>query len=222
MKATKKEIINKWKISLIELDAYSNTKFYKVLEPCIIGVELINIRNTTYKPYFVLYPLWEQTIKDCFNKPLLFHGFYSNKHIELKFSYENENIDYNKTINKIKNDTLISFSGDIKLNIMEEAINKYLQFPIIIAQGKHQILNTYYLMFYVNLFKENYKNAELIFSQLSEFKNEKLMIPPYNNMTSWLSSLEENLDNNYALIFDSYNNNIRHNKVKKLTFSEII
>lgn len=61
------------------LTPLSKNQFYNLLGCVIVGWKLISMPNKSeYKPYFVVYPLWEDSLAKCMNSPLLLMSLKTN------------------------------------------------------------------------------------------------------------------------------------------------
>ena len=72
-KVVKKKVIENWQNAFPQLTMYTQNKLYKVVDPCVLGIELVETPYTeSYSPYFVIYPIWK---KDChYHSKEIFHS----------------------------------------------------------------------------------------------------------------------------------------------------
>ena len=65
-----------------------------------VGWELISMPNKSeYKPYFVVYPLWENSLAKCMNSPLLLMSLKKwCRHVVLTYDIEQKVASKNKKI----------------------------------------------------------------------------------------------------------------------------
>ena len=65
------QLKNEW-IKHYGLTALSTSKYYKVIGCFIVGFEQIKTQGEI-QPHFMIYPLWESNVKNCFITPLVLH-----------------------------------------------------------------------------------------------------------------------------------------------------
>lgn len=84
----KSKVHNDWLQAFPELTAYNKNRFYKISNPVIWGIDLIKLpREEVYRPYFVIYPLWEKDIKVCMNMPYKLIALRNKKGLQFDIPY---------------------------------------------------------------------------------------------------------------------------------------
>ncbi len=126
----KKQISKDWLDAFPELRPYSTNRFYKILGPIIIGIELVKLpRVEQYRPHFTVYSLCGNKIgndlKSCMSGPMVLEQFFDNKGLQFSIPYK-EHINYFPEAKKAaRKQLLISTEGDISL---EKAFNSLKEF----------------------------------------------------------------------------------------------
>lgn len=112
--------------TLPKLKKFSQNKYYIILEPLLIGIELIKIpRSDNYRPHFVCYPLWKENLKNCFKKPLMLTEFHDMKGFQLSITFSNSNFNFNDIFQIIKQQIPIPFDKSISLKTFFLALDNY-------------------------------------------------------------------------------------------------
>ncbi|GAA0882182.1 hypothetical protein GCM10009120_07790 [Sphingobacterium siyangense subsp. cladoniae] len=130
---TKKRIAEDWLHSFPQLSRYQANKFYKIIGPVVIGVELIKLpRTEEYRPHYVMYPLWRANLKQCLDAPIILSEFKNNKNLQYNIPYESNHKDFQDAIFQAKSQrpTLISDRisyKEILSEIKHYAENSYLK-----------------------------------------------------------------------------------------------
>ena len=75
---------NEW-INRYDLTAVTQSKYYKIVGCFAIGFELMKIHGKI-KPYFVIYPLWLEDVKECFGFSFLYHCIEDTKGLNYSLS----------------------------------------------------------------------------------------------------------------------------------------
>jgi hypothetical protein len=75
---------NEW-INRNDLTAVTQSKYYKIVGCFAIGFELMKIRGKI-QPYFVIYPLWLEDVKECFGFSFLYHCIEDTKGLNYSLS----------------------------------------------------------------------------------------------------------------------------------------
>lgn len=137
-KTLKKKVIADWQNAFPQLSMYAQNKFYKVVGPCVLGIELIKSPHVeSYSPYFVLYPLWGNRmgidIKACLESPIILRDFKNEKGYQFNIPYEMHSAFFDDVVDCVKNQTPLPFEGNITLKQIAEAIEDSSQKPPLSA-----------------------------------------------------------------------------------------
>src|SRR5919109_893840 len=91
-KAIKKKVASDWQTAFPQLAAFAQDKFYKIIGPLVVGIELINIQRIEgYRPHFMIYPLWGNNrghdLKACLDAPAVYSAIRNRKGLQLDIPY---------------------------------------------------------------------------------------------------------------------------------------
>ena len=112
------EIIKDWS-SLGYFRRFTPQKYYAVCGCFIIGFELSTVRcEGFYRTYFVMYPLWEKTVKECFRYPYIFKCIDNKNGLDLEIPFKDHHVHFIKSIADIKRDLSFLFRGDLSAKEM--------------------------------------------------------------------------------------------------------
>lgn len=197
---------NEW-INRYGLTAVTQSKYYKIVGCFAIGFELMKIHGKI-KPYFVIYPLWLEDVKECFGFSFLYHciedskGLYYSLPISQMLEKKEEifqnaelylNLDLKKNIHK-----------DSLLKVIDTHSNKRYYVP---SDQSAIIKMKVYMATFLNdesLFEQaitdmeeayaNFKSTfEEYYGKLDDCKNK--LISVFSNRQAVLDKIEENIAN---------------------------
>lgn len=196
---------NEW-VKRFDLTAVTQSKYYKIVGCFAIGFELWKIRGEI-QPHFVIYPLWEEDVKECFWGPFLYHHIRDSKGLpyylsisqmlekkeEIFLNAENYlNFDMKKNIHK--NDLLrfldlylerydIPFDQTIVIE-MKTRMATFLNDESLFEQAITDMDEAY----------ANFKSIfEEYYGKLDDCKNN--LISVFSNRQAVLDKIEENIAN---------------------------
>lgn len=133
-KAIKKKVIGDWQNSFPQLTLYSQNKLYKVVDCCIVGIELIKSPNTeNYSPYFVIYPIWKKDVKACLDYPIFLKQFKNKKGFQYDIPYEKHGVFFDDVLDGVGEQLPLSFEGDISFEEVLAAIDENSKIPPLSA-----------------------------------------------------------------------------------------
>jgi hypothetical protein len=137
-KEIKKKVIEDWQNAFPQLTIYSQNKLYKIVGPCILGIELIKSPHTeSYSPYFVIYSLWGNrmgnNIKACLAGPMLLKDFKNKKGFQYDIPYEKHSVFFDDVLDSVKKQTPLPFEGNISFKEIETAIDVSSKTPPLSA-----------------------------------------------------------------------------------------
>lgn len=133
-KEVKKKVIEEWLSAFPQLSAFNQNKLYKVVGPCLIGIELIKSPFTeNYSPYFVIYPLWKKDVRTSLDYPILLKDFKDKRGFQYDIPYERHSAFFTDVIESVKNQTPLSFDRNISLKEIVYVIDQYSKTPPLSA-----------------------------------------------------------------------------------------
>lgn len=133
-KTIKKKVTEEWLTVFSQLSAFNQNKLYKVVSPCLIGIELIKSPYTeNYSPYFVIYPLWKKDVKTSLDYPILLKDFKNKKGFQYDIPYEKHSIFFNDVTDSVNKQTPLPFEGNISFKKLMSVLDEYSKTPPLSA-----------------------------------------------------------------------------------------
>lgn len=196
---------NEW-INRYGLTAVTQSKYYKIVGCFAIGFELMKIHGKIY-PYFVIYPLWLEDVKECFGFSFLYHCIEDSKglYYSLPISQMLEKKE------EIFQNAELYLNLDLKKNIHKDnllkVIDTYSKKRYYASDQSSIIEMKVYMATFLNdesLFEqaitdmeEAYANFKSTFEEyhgkLDDCKNK--LISVFSNRQAVLDKIEENIAN---------------------------
>jgi hypothetical protein len=227
LKEIKRKISEEWRQAFPDLSMYSPNKFYKIVGPIIIGLELIKLPWTDeYRPYFVVYSLWGNrtgsNISACLSSPIILRQYYNKKGLQFNIPYAKHTNYFNEVLEKIKQQTPLSFYGDISLKALFGVIDDYTKTsPLSAAPNSYLQAALQKSKLEIALYF-GVEKAQNIFEQISKRKWDSNHFKAFGiDVNDWLKSLEKKVNNRNELI-SQITINQQDKKISKLKRSELI
>jgi len=137
-KEIKKRVAMDWQSAFPQLSLYAQDKLYKIVGLIIVGMELIKLPKTEeYRPHFVMYSLGGNrlgnNLKACLSGPIMLKEYYSKKGLQFSINYGKHGSIFNEVVDCVKEQTLISFEGDILLKKLLAILDEYSKIPPLSA-----------------------------------------------------------------------------------------
>ena len=108
-KKAKKSVIEDWRKSFPYLTSYAANKFYKLVGPVLIGLDVIKLpMSEEYRPHFVIYPLWRRDIRTCLDTPIIMKEFHDKKGFQYSISYDRHSVFFAEVLEAIMKQTPLS------------------------------------------------------------------------------------------------------------------
>lgn len=223
-KNVKQKITEDWQNAFPRLVKYSQNKYYKILGPMIVGIELIKLpRLESYRPYFVCYPLWRENLKACFDAPIILKEFYDKKGIQFSIPYKKHNIFFSDVLNTIKKQMPLSLEGNVYLKNIILAIDEYSKVPPLNAAP------TSYLQarlqeskLEIVLYSGNEEYIQRVLNQILKSNWDVNHFGVWKiDVNQWLDKMKDKI-NNRAKLLSHIKLNKQEKKLAKLVDSDII
>ncbi|MDR7130956.1 hypothetical protein J2X69_003315 [Algoriphagus sp. 4150] len=129
-KTVKKKVTEEWLNVFCQFSEFHQNKLYKVIEPCLVGIELIKSPFTeTYSPYFVIYPLWKKDVKANLEYPILLKDFKNEKGFQLDISFENHSAFFKDVIECVKLQIPLALDGSVSFTKLMSVLDDYSKSP---------------------------------------------------------------------------------------------
>lgn len=221
----KKEIANDYLNHFNGLSHYSKTLLLNILGPFIIGLELAPSPHSenSFKPYFVCYSLFENSLKECLNSNLLLLTVLRlNKNIEYsKILYDINSKDYIESILSIKEQFNSFIDNNVSCDFFLNTLDFWLKKERILPMDDIKIyVIKYSIALYLN-------DVTLIQRVLNDIHKKKKKWPSiyfawkYGSLDGWIQYLENYSGNRESFMFRIQENR-KEKKIMKLKVSEII
>jgi len=131
---TKKEVAKEWLNAFPHLSTFNLNKLYKVVGPCLMGIELIKSPFTVnYSPHFVMYPLWKRDLLTSLEYPILLMDFKNEKGFQCDIPYEKHSASFSDVMLKLKEQMPLSLDRNVSLDELVTVIIKHSQTPPLSA-----------------------------------------------------------------------------------------
>lgn len=192
-KSTKQNVTADWLAAFPQLTPYARDKFYKVLGPLVVGLELIKLpASERYRPHFVMYPLWGKDPKQSLDVPILLREFYDRKQFQYNIPYYNHGVPFADVLTAIQAQAPISFDGDISLGKLFEVYDDQSKRPPLHASPNSYLQG--------HLRESKLKTALFIDAQIAEKVFHEIKTIDWNvsnfkwfgiDVPGWLDSMQE-------------------------------
>jgi len=128
---SKSKVIKYWLENFPGLSKFTGTKLYINIGPIICGIEIVNLpRVKEYRPHFVLYPLYRNTMKECLEYPELMFEIENNvgpgKHNQYNLAFEVESDSAKAVIEDAKNGIGFTFDSPVYLNLVNDLFDNQI------------------------------------------------------------------------------------------------
>ncbi len=204
--------MEEWLIVFSQLGAYNQNKLYKIVGPCLIGIEIIKSPHTdSYSPYFAIYPLWKKDVKTSLDYPIILKYFKNKKGIQYDIPYEKHSVFFNDVIDSVRKQTPLPFEGSISFKTLVSILDEYSKTPPLSAAPNS----------YLQAVLQEAKLKIALFIGVQEAESVMEQINKRNwdtnhfkacgvDVNKWLQSLNEVITNR-----DEFLNQIETNKQEK-------
>lgn len=221
-KKIKKKVIEDWQNAFPQLTMYAQNKLYKVVGPCVLGIELIKSPHTeSYSPYFVLYPIWKRDINASLDYPIFLRDFKNKRGLQYDIPYEKHSIFFDDVVDSIKSQTLLPFEGNISFKKIAAAIEDSSQKPPLSAAPNSYLQAVLQeAKFKTALFISN-EEAQKVLEQINKRNWDLNHFKACGvNVKEWLQSLQE-VTTNREEFLKRVEANKQDKKIAQLKSSEL-
>lgn len=219
----KKLAENDWSAKL-PYTKFAKNKFYKVVPPLILGIELIELpKQDAYRPHFVIYPLWQNSVKSCLQTPILVSEFkYDNgMQITIPFSRHDK---YFEDASSLVVGFLTKLKGnDILIEDIFSLMTKHLEVPPIAASpGSYLQAKLYESMLNVAIFLNSSTYIEFVLGKVNKIKWDENHFELWGvEVSEWLGGLKQKLKD-YHFFIDLITKNLKDEKLAKLSKASLV
>ena len=201
---------NEW-INRYDLTAVTQSKYYKIVGCFAIGFELMKIHGKI-KPYFVIYPLWLEDVKECFGFSFLYHCIEDTKGL-------NYSLSISKMLEKkeeIFQNAEIYLNLDLKKNIHKDSLLKVID---TYSKKRYYVPSDQSSIIEMKVYMATFLNDESLFKQTitdmgETYANFKSIFEKYfGTLDDWKKNLTSVFSNRQAML-DKIEENIANGKIK--------
>jgi hypothetical protein len=221
---TKKIITEEWIKAFPDLSSYTQNKLYKIVGPCVLGLELINLpRSEDYRPHFVIYSLWKNSVKSCLEYPVLMQEFFNSKKLQIDLPYKDINCKYKEAQGIVLNSLNISLTDNITLEKLYTLIDDVSQNDITCKFNSGKVASLFELKFYSALYTANQSQIQSVLNQIqnaSKNWNMQMFEVWYGKFDLWIQGLQEKASNREDFIMQIEANK-QDKKISQLKSSEL-
>ena len=213
-----------WRKALPELSQYAYNKFYKIIGPVIVGIELIKLPYTReYRPHFVVYPLWGDDIKSCLQYPIILQEFRGRKGLQIDIDYEKHSSSYQEAVGYVKAQMSVTLDGNILLGDLLKLFNDYSkQPPLSVAPNSYLQAALHQQKLCVALYSGVNNVIDAIVNDIQTRNWDKQHFALCKiDMQKWLLSISELAQNRDSLL-KKITVNKQDKKIARLSRSEVI
>lgn len=221
-KTVKKKVIEEWKNAFPQLTLYAQNKLYKVVGPCIIGIELIKSPHAeNYCPYFVIYPIWKKDVKSGLDYPIFLQDFKNKKGFQYDIPYEKHNMFFGDVIDSVEKQIPLPFEANISFKKIATAIDERSKTPPLSAAPDsylQALLQEAKLKIALFISSEE---AQRVFEQINKRSwDENHFKACVVDVNKWLQSLQEKIANRDGFL-KQIEVNKQDKKIARLKSSEL-
>ncbi len=223
----KKKVTEDWQNAFPQLVKYAKNKYYKIVGPLIIGIELIKLpRVEEYRPHFVIYSLWGNKVgkdlKSCLSGPIMLKEFFNTKGLQFSIPYIKHSAEFSEVLKAVKKQLPFTLDGDVSLKQVFLALEKHSQTPPLSAAPNsylQAILQEYKLEIALCIDAE--KQAQDVLTQIKKINWDLNHFAMFDiDYEKWLKSIDDKVSNKNELLLQ-LDTNKKDNKLKKLQQSEL-
>lgn len=217
---TKKKVYNSWIENFPSLISYTKGKFYKVVGPVVIGLEMIKLPfSDEYRPHFVIYPLWRPSEKECMNVPLLMIQLYDKRGFQFDIPYEKHDKYAEEAFRRVE-EQMISLKHDVEISQFLLPIDEHLKRPFGPADAASKLELKLFLAVYIGNWTLTESTLDEIHSTgiLWDQANFEYFFGPFE---AWYKSLESQVRNR-GVFLQQIDLNLKTPKFSKLKRSELL
>jgi hypothetical protein len=217
----KKKIATDWVNAFPDLSIFAQNKLYKTIGPIVSGIELINLpRSDDYRPHFVIYSLWQRTLSECLESPIVLIEFKNNKGLQFRIPYSNQDSYFEEARECVKKQLPISFQKNLSISELLSFLYEYSK--------KHNSLHYLWdaelrkFVLYASLYTANKEIMDVVYNDI---KVTKWHLEHFEtcgvNYNSWMQEIENTLSNRDQFMAQIAANK-EDKKMKKLQHSELL
>ena len=222
LKVIKKKITEEWLNAIPQLTEFAQNKLYKIVGHAIIGIELVKLpRTESYRPHFVVYPMWKSDLKSCLDSPIILQELYNKKGLQFSIPYDKHSLYFSEVLESARKQILLPFDKDIPLKTIIDLVNVRFNDILIKAHpGKQADLFEFKFLTALYLGNSDVQNVLEQIQKESKKWNMQLFESWHGAFDKWFQSLQEKVTHRNEFIAQIQSNK-QDTKLKKLNQSEM-
>ncbi len=223
----KKKVAEDWQNAFPQLVKYAQNKYYKIVGPLLVGIELIKLpRVEEYRPHFVIYSLWGnksgKDLKACLSGPIILKEFFNKKGLQFSIPYTNHNTVFPEVLKAVKKQMPVKLDGETSIKKIYSAIEEHSKTPPLSAAPNSYLqasLQEYKLDIALCIGAD--KQVQEVFKQIKKRDWDLNHFAMFGiNPEKWFKSLEDKINSKDKLLLQL--STIRKDKkLEKLQQSEL-
>ncbi len=222
-KTIKKKVTEDWLNIFSQLSAFNQNKLYKIVGPCLIGIELIQSPYMeVYSPYFVIYPLWKKDVKSSLDYPILLKEFKNVKGFQYDIPYKKHSLFFDDVLDCVKKQAPLPFEGNVSFKKLIFVLDEYSKIPPLSAAPNSYLQATLQeAKFKIALFI-GIAEAQSVLEQINKRTWDESHFKACGvDVNEWLQSLQDVLTNRDVFL-EQIKANKQDRKIAKLQSSGLI
>lgn len=223
--SVKKTIAKDWINEFPNLLAYTQNKLYKIVGPYVVGIEIFNLpRAEDYRPYFVVYELWDRTLNECLKYPSVFLEIRAKNGKQFDIPYVQHQIYFREAVECVKEQVLISFNKDVNLMEFNDMIDSQFHLDYTVKSAHALQAGLYMYKLFAALYVDDHIVIDNVFHEIDQAS--KTWLPQnfewrYGKFETWYQNLHKTV-NNRSDFLAQVELNKSDEKLRKLNYSELI
>lgn len=221
-KIIKKKITEEWLNAFPQLTEFAQNKLYKIIGHTIMGIELTKLpRTESYRPHFVVYPIWKSDLKSCLDNPIILQELYNKKGLQFSIPYDKHSLYFSEVLECARKQILLPFDKDISLKNIIDLVNARFNDILIKAHpGKQADLYEFKFLTALYLGKSDVQSTLEQMQKESKKWNMQLFEAWHGSFDKWFQSLQKMLIHRNEFIAQIQMNK-QDIKLKKLNQAEM-
>ena len=133
MKNEIKEISIGWQNAFPDLTRMTPKRFVRIVGCFAVEIYLYDCFSSSYKPYVILYPLWKEGARNCFDIPYIYREVENRKGLQFSIYYSN-NEEFEEAVECTKRQGTLFNQTDIRIDELFSYIDNYSQDSLVITR----------------------------------------------------------------------------------------
>lgn len=219
------QIYKDWLEHFPELGKYHRNKFYKIIGPLVVGIELVDVpMMEQYRPFFFIYPLWETNVKSCFDIPLIYFEFYDKKKLDLEIVYRKHQQRFLEAVMYVKEQIPLPLNRDWHLSEVLRFAEHYLKTSRALHSGvRGQAIVRRFAVLLAVWVNDNHAvsiGLDVIQQEQKKWDRDQFVLW-FGDFDAWYADLQNQVNQREDL-FRLVQSNLQDSKLRKLPCSRLL